>query len=151
MSSSYLQFLARRDIEGLMGSENLEVVKETLLRSDILQYFFPAPDHLALGLIDRTRIRNTSQLEKQISESPNLGHPFGQTEIAKVNQSITDIIDELKQRKLIVDGEVGLEISPEGQVIRQTIRFKPREGILSKLINRVSVNIDLKSLFGIGQ
>ena len=59
----------------------------------------------------------------------------------------TEIIEQLQERGLAVEGEIGLELSPEGDSAGRFIRFKPREGIVSKLLNRVSVNMDLKDLF----
>jgi hypothetical protein len=63
---------------------------------------------------------------------------------------MSDMIDVLRERNLLVDGEIGFELTPEGESIRRTIRFKPREGLLSKIINRFSFNIDLKDLFRSG-
>lgn len=60
-----------------------------------------------------------------------------------------ELVDSLKDRGLSVEGEVGLELTDEGRVIRSAVRFKPREGFLSKLSNVISVQIDfnLKDLF----
>jgi hypothetical protein len=45
---------------------------------------------------------------------------------------------------------VGYELSEEGRKQRALVRFRPREGFISKLINRISVKVDLKSIFKIG-
>jgi len=65
----------------------------------------------------------------------------------KGNVPLTEVIDALQDRGLVVEGEIGLEIAPEGRSIRTSLKFKPREGIVSKVINRFSLNIDLKDLF----
>jgi hypothetical protein len=135
------------EVEIIQRGTDIEVIKDLLRRHDLLQYFFPAPDQLALGLVDRGATK-VSELIDHLTQAPALGHPFGPPEIVPPATSFTKVIDTLKERKLLTEGEIGLEITPEGQSIRATVRFKPREGLLSKLINRFSFNIDLKDLFG---
>ena len=56
----------------------------------------------------------------------------------------------LNENKLIVEGEMGLEISPAGEKLRANLRFKPREGLISKLLRNfnmdVKVHLTLKDL-----
>lgn len=136
------------EIEIIQGGTDIELIKDLLRRQHLFQYFFPAPDQLALGLVDRGTTQ-LSQVVDRLSQAPSLGHPFGPLEITPSLTSITKVIDVLQERKLIVEGEIGLEVTPEGQSFRTAVRFKPREGFLSKLINRFSFNfnIDLKDLF----
>lgn len=131
----------------LARGRDIGAIKDVLHKIDILQYFFPPPDQLALGIIDRVSIKKSPQLVDQLQQAPTLGHPFSRTEITQSRDSLADIIDELQERKLFVEGEIGFELTPEGESMRRTLRFKPREGLLSKLINRFSFNIDLKDLF----
>lgn len=138
---------SKEDFEILLSGRDIEAARVILNRLSILQYFFPPPDNLALGIIDRAPIDNSRQLINQLKQVPELGHPFGDYEIVQSKTSINDMIDKLRERKLLVEGEIGFELTPEGESIRSTIRFKPREGLLSKIINRFSLNIDLKDLF----
>jgi hypothetical protein len=50
----------------------------------------------------------------------------------------------------LVEGEIGYELTAEGQQQRAIVRFKPREALISKIINRISVKINLKSIVKIG-
>ena len=49
-----------------------------------------------------------------------------------------------------MEGEIGLEISPAGEKCRANVRFKPREGLISKLLRNfnmdVKVHLNLKEL-----
>jgi len=45
---------------------------------------------------------------------------------------------------------LGYELTAEGEQQRSIVRFKPREGLISKLINRVSVKVNLKNIIKIG-
>ncbi len=80
---------------------------------------------------------------------PNEGHPYAKPEITHEG-SLLKIIDELQERNLVVEGESTFELSEKGTTIRQTVKYKPREGLVSKIVNRFKINIDLKSIFGIG-
>jgi|SRR5665213_200553 len=75
---------------------------------------------------------------------PQLGHPYGPTALVSENTKLTDMIDALGERGMIVEGELGLEVGPGGKQIRTSLKFKPQEGLLSKIINRFSLNLDLK-------
>jgi hypothetical protein len=60
---------------------------------------------------------------------------------------IGDTIDALREKGLLVEGEIGVEMTGAARSVRANIRFKPREGIVSKLANNVSIKLDLKDLF----
>jgi hypothetical protein len=47
----------------------------------------------------------------------------------------------------VVEGEVVQELSPDGQTRRAVVRFSPREGTLSKILNRVTVTIEITTRF----
>jgi hypothetical protein len=134
------------EVEIIQRGADIEAIKDLLRRHNLLQYFFPAPDQLALGLVDRGATK-IGHLLDHLTQAPSLGHPFGPSEITPPAIPVTKVIDALQERKLLVEGEIGLEITQEGHSIRTAVRFKPREGLLSKLINRFSFNIDLKDLF----
>lgn len=135
------------EFSDLMETDHVDFVRETLRRKNILQYFFPPPDQLALGLVDRFRPKNRAHLIDLTKSAPAMGHPFGQPEIVQAS-SPQQVIDELLDRGLAVEGELTIDIGPDGQSLRSTVRFKPREGLLSKIINRISVDLSFKDLFG---
>jgi hypothetical protein len=55
------------------------------------------------------------------------------------------MIDTLKD-SYVIEGERTLEVTEAGKSIRETLKFKPRESLISKIINQFSVKIDLKDL-----
>ncbi len=140
--------LSAEEIALMNDSENLDDVREVLHRHHLIQYFFPAPDVLALGLIDRGPISNRQTLLEQLQLTSDIGHPFGQMELTQARSGLTGAIDELQDRGLVVEGDLALEIGPEGRKIRTNLRFQPREGLISKVINRFSFRFDLKDFLG---
>jgi hypothetical protein len=121
--------LKAEDVEVLNGNPNLDDVREMLKRYDLLQYFFPAPDQLALGLVDRRPTSRISLLD-EVLVTPDIGHPYGQMELLSSETPVADLVDALQERGLLVEGELGLEVGPEGRHIRTSLRFKPREGLI---------------------
>jgi ribosomal protein S6E (S10) len=139
------------------SSDELEVIHsgsdhdaiQTILRDhDIIQYFYPAPDQTALGLIDRGQ-HSLDSIGEISQVAPEIGHPYGSSEIVNASE-LPALIDELQERKLLVEGEFGYELTAEGEQQRATVRFKPREGLISKIINRVTVKVNLKNIIRIG-
>jgi len=130
------------EAEVFHAGSDVERAREILKARDIFQYFFPAPDHLALGLIEKNHL-SPSALVEWLRRPPDIGHPFGPLELIDRNLQFNEIVDALKDRGFSVEGEVGLELTDSGQISRATVKFKPREGFLSKLSNVVSINIDL--------
>jgi hypothetical protein len=50
---------------------------------------------------------------------------------------------------MLVSGETSIELTPQGVSQRSIVRFAPREGLISKIVNRISVTIDLKQILGL--
>ena len=138
------------EINTLRETDDVEYVKRILLQHDFLQFFFPPPDILALGLVERMEIKKAVDLIHNIGKVSGMGHPLGSTELISHHQNLKNIIEQLQDRKLLVEGEVAFELSSEGHTIRQKIKFKPREGLLSKLLSRISLKVDIKKLLNIG-
>ena|SRR6185436_6517976 len=101
-----------------------------------------------LGLVDRGSTSRKSVLD-QLVLAPRIGHPQGQMELIPQDTTLPDVIDALQDRGLVVEGEIGLEVGLGGRQIRTSLKFKPREGLISKVISRFSFNIDLKNLIGL--
>lgn len=133
------------EIDALQNGDNLETLPDILRQHHLLQYFFPAPDHLALGLIERWTFTAIPQIVDQLVRVPDLGHPFGPTELVPAQYSFTEMIQELEKRKLVVVEEGRLKITEEGNVVRAIVRDKPREGMVFKILNRISAAINFKS------
>jgi hypothetical protein len=139
--------LSPADAEVFQSGVDIEHARTILKTQNILQYFFPAPDHLALGLAEQT-ISTPGTLVDRLLGVPEVGHPFGEPELLSL-QDVSQTVEALQEQGLLVEGEAGIEITPAGQSVRAAVRFKPREGLLSKLSNIISVKIELtlKDLF----
>ncbi len=120
----------------------VDASREILRKHDVLQYFFPPPDHLALALSEANRLPLDALVE-QLKTAPSLGHPFGAAELVSPDVRFNDLLSVLEERGFLVDGEVGYELTSAGHEARTTVRFKPRESLLAKVVNRFSVSIDI--------
>jgi hypothetical protein len=136
------------EAEVIQSGTDLDAIREVLRCRQILQFFFPSADHLALGLVDRG-LQSPSSVLNELSKAPSIGHPFGPPELTPTDLPIGETIDALQEKGYLVDGEIGIEMTGSAKSIRANIRFKPREGIVSKIANNVSVKLDLKDLFGL--
>jgi len=88
-----------------------------------------------------------SAVLNELSKAPTIGHPFGPPELTSPGLPIGETIEALEEKGYLVEGEIGLEMTGSARSLRANIRFKPREGIVSKIANNVSINLDLKDLF----
>jgi hypothetical protein len=136
------------EVDSMNDSANLDDIRELLSRHRLLQYFFPAPDELALGLVDRGDASSSpTSILDHLNLAPEIGHPYGPMSLVRQGTKVGELIDALQERRMVIEGELGLEVGPDGTTIRQSLKFKPQEGLLSKLINRFTVNLDLKDWF----
>lgn len=136
------------ELESIHSGSDSDAIEAILRDHDIFQYFYPAPDQTALGLIERGQ-HSLENIEQITRLAPEIGHPYGSSEIVDA-EKLPALIDELQERKLLVEGEFGYELTAEGQEQRTIVRFKPREGLISKIINRITVKINLKNIIKLG-
>lgn len=139
--------LTEQQSERLQNDPKADDVAEILTALGVRQYFFPSPDQTSLALVDRG-LTDPDSVARSLTRAQDLGHPLGPHEIVPVEARTMDVIDALRHEGLVVDGEIGLEVTENGKEARATIRFQPREGIVSKLINRFKIDLSLKDLFG---
>lgn len=125
-----------------------EEITQRLVEIGIRQYFYPPVDHVALGLIDRSVGRRNAISEKT-SSLEELGHPLAAPEIVDANVKMSEMIDALKERDLVVEGEFGYEVTAEGKTVRSTVKYRPREGIFARIVDRTGINIDTSNWFSL--
>jgi hypothetical protein len=135
--------LTERDWEMFLSGTAINDIQERLKELGIYQYFFPAPDQIALGLADRTRTSTPKIITSAIQLASEIGHPLGAPELVSGPLAVADIVERLQQSDLLVEGELGLEMTETGTTARATVKFRPREGLLSKLLQRVTVNANV--------
>lgn len=141
-----LDKLSPDEIELISNAADLTEVRAMLRRQHLLQYFFPAADHLALGLFESARVPLLAQLIDQLVRTPDFGHPFGPTELMPSPYSFTEMVKELQNLGLVSETEGDFQITDAGLRVRALVRDKPRESLLFKILNRFSASLYLKSL-----
>lgn len=132
--------LSEEDIELFLSGKDLDAARARLRALGIHQYFFPSRDQLALGLIDQG-LRASTEVAAVGDTAPVLGHPFGEAELVGRTDNFVATLAELKAAGFVAEGEFGIEITEPGKTVRGTIKVRPREGLLTKLLNRVSVSL----------
>lgn len=118
----------------------VDQIRQLLTDKGILQYFFPPPDQLALALVDHG-LRKPLDVMNHVVRSTDYGHPLGDGELGVSVDDIDHVVSHLEERGFLVEGEFGFELSQEGQSVRGQVKFKPREGLVTKLMQRVSLNV----------
>jgi hypothetical protein len=130
------------DYELLLSGKSIEEVQARLKALGIYQYFFPAPDQLLLGLADNN-VTEDGSVVLAAEEAPTHGHPFGTPELFQDKATLLETLEELKGAGYMADAEIGLEITEKGRAVRQNIKIRPREGLISKISKIISVKVDL--------
>lgn len=129
------------DWELFLRGARPDEVRDRLKQLDIFQYFFPAPDQVALGIAER-RGGSAEQISDALALSPVLGHPFGDSEFTSSSQP-SQVVEQLHEMGMVVEGEMGIEVTPAGSTTRASIKFRPRESLVSKLLQRFSINVGI--------
>jgi hypothetical protein len=132
---------SEQELELVSAAPSADQVRDLLEKHDILPYFFPPADHLALGLIDREQ-PSVESLLPQIETAPAIGHPLGKNEILPPGVALPEVLTVLKEMGLAIEGEQSVELTDEGLAVRTTVKFSPREGLVSKVLNRVNINLN---------
>jgi hypothetical protein len=133
--------LSEQDWELFVSGPHLETLQEHLKAFGIYQYFFPAPDHIALGLVERTQATKEI-VSEAIQLAPRVGHPLGSPELVNT-QSFAEMVEQLRASDFLVEGEYNLSVTEPGKVARAKVKFRPRESFLSKLIARLKLSASL--------
>lgn len=115
--------------------------------AELRRYFFPAPDHLALALIDRWLFATIPQVVDQMVRAPDLGHPFGPPELLNDYDSFTDLIQELQRMELVATVDGQLSITETGRAVRAAVQSQPREAVASKLLNRMKASLGFQPIW----
>lgn len=129
------------DWELFLSYRENEAIEEKLKALGIYQYFFPAPDQVALGLVDR-RGMTVGEVNGALAATPQMGHPFSNSELTP-DVPIREVVEQLTELGYLVEGEFGLEVTNEGTSTRASVKFRPRESIVSKIIQRFSMNLSV--------
>ena len=129
----------------LNAPSDIPAIREKLMEMGIYQYFFPSPDELAVGFVERG-MAVTDRVERAIQTTDQLGHKLSDTSLVDVQANVPAMMKELEEAGYIAEGEFGFEVTPEGKSFRSNFKVRPKESVLTKVINRISVTIDPGSL-----
>jgi hypothetical protein len=128
------------DWDLLTDHKHTDDLRDRLKSLDIYQYFFPSPDQLALGLVDGG-LNTEDKVISAVETAPALGHPLSQAELLPHMSHISEVVSELRRHGYVAEGEFGLEISSTGSTVRSSLKYRPREGLVSKVLNRFNINL----------
>jgi hypothetical protein len=139
-----------KDWELFLSGRRIDDIEERLKALGIFQYFFPPPDQIALGFADGNSAP-IGTIASAIELAPAMGHPLAAPELVNGGVDPVGIVEQLVDQGLLVEGEIGYEVTEEGNRQRATVRFRPREGLISKILQRLNVKFEasanLKDLF----
>ncbi len=138
--------LTEADWELLLSGARTEMIEARLRELGIYQYFYPAPDQLALGVADRNEGRASAEgISSALTLSDKLGHPIGKPEVLQSITHLREVAEQLKDNGMLVEGEFGLEMTDAGTSARASVKFRPRESALTKLLQRLNVNLSVSA------
>ena len=133
-----------------LSGRKIDDIEERLKTLGIFQYFFPPPDQIALGFTDGNSAP-IGTIVSAIELAPAMGHPLAAPELVNGGVDPVGIVEQLVDQGLLVEGEIGYEVTEDGKRQRATVRFRPREGLISKILQRFNVKFEatanLKDLF----
>jgi hypothetical protein len=139
------------DWELFLAGRHIEEIQARLRALNILQYFFPPPDQVALGATERG-ITKRNEIIDIVSSAPSLGHPHGPNELIPTADAVLDVVEQLAEQRFITEVDHSVQITNSGTSARLQIKATPMEGVISKLINRFKFDFrvstrDLKDIF----
>jgi hypothetical protein len=76
-----------------------------------------------------------------LNGSSEVGHPLGASELVSSTIDIPNLIDALAERKYVAEIEQDISVTKAGRRERTKIRTKPRESVVSKLLNRFKITL----------
>lgn len=134
--------LKEDDFEALARGD-ADYARACLVRHGVFQYFFPPADQIALAAIDRGETSTADAISRHVQMAPDLGHPLAPNELVDPHVRAVELVDALLERGYVAEGSVAVEVSPSGRVVREEVRYRPREGFIEKLLRRISMKLDI--------
>jgi hypothetical protein len=143
--------LTESDWELFERGRNIDDVRERLKALGVFQYFFPSPDALVLGIVD-SGLGTKESIGRGLSIAEQDGHQFSQNELVDRLARLPDLLEALRDKGYIAEGEASLELTDTGNTFRESVRYRPREGLVSKIAQRITVKVSasLDDLFKMG-
>lgn len=134
--------LTESDWELFGSRKHIDGVRERLRELNIFQYFYPPADSLTLGLID-SGIANEEMISDGMNLAQQQGHTISKNAIISEAGQLSEIIEKLKEEGYAMEGEFSMELTNDGKAVRQTLKVRPSEGLITKLSQLLSIKVDI--------
>ncbi|NTI16091.1 hypothetical protein G6L29_10635 [Agrobacterium rhizogenes] len=137
--------LTENDWELFLSGSAKDEIEQRLRALNIYQYFYPPADSVALAMVDNA-IGTVEGISAALDIAASSGHEISENELLPEVADIPEMLEAFKSAGYIAEGEMSCEITPAGKSVRQSVKFRPRESLISKVIGQFSakVNLDLK-------
>lgn len=139
--------LTENDWELFLSGNAKDEIKDRLRALNIYQYFYPPADGVALAMVDNG-IGTVAGISSAMKIAEADGHHISDNELLPDVSDIPEMLEGFRHAGYVAEGEISWEMTPAGKSLRQNVKFRPRESLVSKLIGQFSakINVDLKDL-----
>jgi hypothetical protein len=134
--------LTEKDWDLFGSGRHIDEVQERLKALNIYQYFYPPADSVALGLIDRD-VGTEAEIQKGFDIAEKGGHVLSKNELLPEAKDLPELLEALKAQGYVAEGEYSYEATEEGRTVRKSVKVRPRESFLTKIINRINLNASI--------
>ena len=125
-----------------------DAVRAALSDLGVLQYFFPPQDALALGFVERGRGTKIA-IGEALDKTDALVHLVSSPSWAKTRRDLSKLVGEMTEKKLVVEGSAGYELTPDGEKFRFEVKFGPPEGIFSRVARILQIKANVASVVSV--
>lgn len=141
--------LTEKDWDLFHENRHIDEIRERLKSLDIYQFFYPPADRLALGLMDYG-ISSKDEIASGFQLAETQGHEVSTNSLVPGAKDLLETLEVLKSEGYVMEGQFSNELTAEGEVVRQEIKVRPSEGLLTKISQIMSLKVDLnlKDLIG---
>jgi hypothetical protein len=129
--------ISKEEQSTLFHGGHVDDVRAALAKHGIYDYYFPPRDHTVLSIMDRAPTLPTARLREATVVAEKVGHPPSQNALVPSSSSFDEMLDLMKQHNLVIEGTLSVELTADGKAVRNEIKYKPREGFVSKLLNKL--------------
>lgn len=129
------------DMEMLQSRSDIPAIRERLHELGIYDFFFPPVDALAVGFVDGG-VTTQAGVTNAVAVAEGLGHQVASPVLVDATDDVARLLAELKESGHVAEGELGLEIGPNGRTFRASVKFRPQESMFSRVLQRVNLTIN---------
>lgn len=124
---------SEEDWSALTQSVNRNHSIELLKRLGVHQFFEPPVDQVALRLGENSTL-SAHTLRTTADGLSRIGHPVAEPELLSQASNFDELIEKLKSKNYVVEGEYEMQLSENGKQERASVKFRPGEAVFFKLL-----------------